>query len=411
MNDWQAFSLNRFRLLLGLVLAGTFVAGSVWWSRHVLAHHGMPRGGSPFGDTSDLGRDRPLAIGPSSLKLLPASEAEREAICSRLDFLSREKPTSSLCLHLLRIHGPAAVVDAGESGEPVKLLDALTDATASKAFFGSVALERTRHGARYPTALRDPLNADAAQESHRDQCLAAFAELGLPLSTPLRIEGEALALRDVLRDSIAEFHLWQSEITWTAVAYALYLPPQSEWQNRYGERASFDDIVHELLGRPFDKASCAGAHLLYSMIVMARADAQIPVLSDGTRKRLWDQLENAARALAATQEPDGGWRGDWYRGVAGVALKGDSFVDPTDVHSRLVATGHLTECLLYVPAELQLAKDCLRRAGLWLQSALRAASAEDLKQDFCPYTHAICAVRQMMFMGSEPSRLDGHRDR
>src|SRR5207302_3298465 len=115
-------------------------------------------------------------------------------------------------------------------------------------------------GWRSPTGGAEGTARDPSMELHRDQTLAAFAELGLPLSFTLQGDGGTGTLRDVLDDSLANFHLGQKELAWTALAYALYLPPVKSWINRYGERFGFDQLVSEMLDRPLDAESCGGTH-------------------------------------------------------------------------------------------------------------------------------------------------------
>lgn len=113
---------------------------------------------------------------------------------------------------------------------------------------------RTRTGIR-----SNPLCvALGGTEKHRDQLLASVAEVGLPLSLPVQIDGETFALRELLRDSIANFHLQQEEIPWTAIAYTLYLPPQRAWVNKLGERTTFDELAEAVIAVPPHKSSCGG---------------------------------------------------------------------------------------------------------------------------------------------------------
>jgi hypothetical protein len=155
------------------------------------------------------------------------------------------KMTPSLCLHLLHLYGLEETFPYSDVESGTKLLDMLTNDRIGQPFFGVAPLIRTRSGIRFQgePGLR-------ASESHRDQCLASFGELGLPLSYPLLVDGQNHTLRDVLCDSVANFHLKQAELNWTALAYILYLPPSRKWVNRYGEQYSFDDVVRNLLHRP-----------------------------------------------------------------------------------------------------------------------------------------------------------------
>jgi hypothetical protein len=354
-------------------------------------------------DSADLARDQPLAIRPLVRGLLPVRPEDEEWLRRQIPPLDRARNVVSLCLHTLRVHGLEVRFAHPELNSSAAMLELLTDEEAGRAYFGSPALVRTRTGIRYPPVV----GQEKWQESHRDQVLASFAELGIPLSHPLRLDEGTFSVRDVLRDSIANFHLRQEELVWTALAYALYLPPQRDWVNRYGERTSFDELVNELLVCPLDKASCVGTHLLYVLIVLARVDQQEALLDDVTRERLWQSLRETTGAAIANQWPDGSWSVDWYKGLPGrpgpVALS----PDPNTRYLRLLTTGHLAEFLLYLPAEHQVHPSCLKRAASWLYEQLRSASRDETEANYCPYAHAACALRQLLTVPRE--KLSGRK--
>jgi hypothetical protein len=45
----------------------------------------------------------------------------------------------------------------------------------------------------------------------------------------------------------------------------------------------------------------------------------------------------------------------------------------------------------------------LAKAGLWLKRRIMSATAADKEQAFCPYTHAVCALKQIAFISTEPT--------
>jgi len=303
------------------------------------------------------------------------------------------------------VHGLTARFPERDLPSSEAILELLTSADAGRKYFGSPAFIRTRSGVRFPTAARSVLVPSIGWESHRDQVLAAFGELGIPLTQPLRFDDTTLSVRDALRDSIANYHAGQDELMWTGLAYALYLPPIRSWLNRYGERTSFDELVTELLGRPLDRSPCAGTHLVYTLTVLARADQQQPVLTEPVRDRLWQRLRQARDAALATQEPDGSWPLDWNRGLLAKAGGREMGLDVDSLSSRLLTTGHLAEWLLCLPVELAVPDSCLERAGWWLHEQLRAATPELVQDSFCPYTHA---ARVVLLLTGPP---EGHSPR
>jgi hypothetical protein len=294
----------------------------------------------------------------------------------------------SFYLHFLRLHGKAARFPRRPSFPPVPVLDLLTDEALSRQYFQAPSILLTPHGARFCMTPAAPLASTRHLEAHRDQCLALLAELGVPLTQPLRFADREADLREVLRDSLANFHPHQHELEWTALCYALYLPPLRAWANRFGERATFDDLAGQLLGRRPEKSPCAGTHLVYALTVLARADEAVPVLSPEVRQQLRARLASAVRACLDAQAPDGSWSPDWHRALADGAP--DRPPRRPSLADRLLATSHLAEWLLYLPDDLQVPGPVLLRAARWLHARFQDAPPDVIHQQYCPFSHAAC---------------------
>jgi len=259
---------------------------------------------------------------------------------------------------------------------------------------------QTPFGWRFPTGGYEGVRRDLSLELHRDQTLAALAELGLPLSHPLHGMSGSGTVRDVLADSLANFHLDQEELAWTALAYSLYLRPTRSWTNRYDEAFCFDDLASTVLDRPLDAESCGGTHLLYSLTVLARVDQQTPVLSAAVRERLWKYLQRAVDAAVGTQQPDGSWHSGWnYTSLPKGAPQGWSYKDGGT--ERIAATGHIAEWMLYLPEALQVRPHTLKQAGCWLKKELSETPLELKEERYCPDSHAACVLRQIAFVSEE----------
>jgi hypothetical protein len=338
-------------------------------------------------EAADAARPVPLRIGPRARHALDLGPEDRARVSRQIRPFDRQHNMLSLCLHVLRVHGLSARFAEGDLPSSEAILELLTSEEASRKYFGHPAMIRTRSGVRYPTA-GVVMAPSSGWESHRDQVLAAFGELGIPLTQPLRFPDATLSVRDVLQDSLANYQADQGELMWTGLAYALYLPPSRSWLNRFGERTTFDDLASELLARPLNRSPCAGTHLIYTLTVLGRADQQEPVLTGAVRERLWQRLRQARDAALATQEPDGSWPLDWNRALLADTEQKQQAPDITDPDSRLLTTGHLAEWLLYLPEELAVPESCLRQAGWWLYERLRVASPDQVRDNFCPYAHA-----------------------
>lgn len=337
-------------------------------------------------------RTEPLVIKPMARSIMPLPPMEYTWICQQVQPPTAGKISVVQCYHLLRVHGLTANFQTKSFKCGEDILKILTDAEKGKSCFGYPTIIRTRTGFRFPTRRG---MGELAFEYHRDQCLATFAELALPLSFPLRVDAESSCIGDVLQDSISNFHLRQEELAWTALAYAHYLPPQCEWQNRYGERFSFDDLAAALIDRPLSDESCGGVHLLMALTALERADREILVLSDLMRQRIKTWLNRCVGIVLETQASNGSWGQDWNRSLLSSSSTWNNRPDSEKV--RLLLTGHLAEWMLYLPENYKTPNESLRRAGEWLYSRLRQSSLEDQQRDFCPYAHAVCAIRHIAF--------------
>jgi len=353
-------------------------------------------GGSPSkakeAQVVESGTGVPLRIRPLVRPLF--TKDSPEAVCtSRVLQEPQQGPLNvSYCCHLLRLYGLEAFRHPRfASGREV--VSAITDQRLSESFFGEPIFFQTRSGIRY----RDPaIQKIVNGENHRDICIASFAELGLPLSTPMTMaDGRVFSLAELLRDSVENFDIKQRELAWTAVAYAFYLPPRRGWTNRYRESFTFDDVANALMRTPLHQVSCGGTHLLYALTVLWRVDSSVPCLSEPVREALTRHLRQQAALAVKSQAKEGYWTLDWHATATEESAVG-RISPPDTLSTRLLATGHLLEWLEMLPGELQPSADVYRRAARWLGAALAEGFPAKHANDFCPCVHAICAVRRLI---------------
>src|SRR5262249_41994153 len=149
-----------------------------------------------------------------------------------------ERPRSrtlSNMLHVLRLYGPhhGEIMPPAAHAEP--WLEVLLDHDRSRARFqGQATLIDTRDGIRCREVERDAGRGQPERQSHPDQLLAVLGELGVPLDRPVSTAGGARTVAALLADSLANFDLDKREPEWTALAYALYLPPRKQWTDKFG---------------------------------------------------------------------------------------------------------------------------------------------------------------------------------
>lgn len=325
----------------------------------------------------------------SSLLSLPEKEL---ALCFGRISPPSQPHTTSFYLHILRLHGVNATLPHATFDSSHSLLRILTEDGAGRQYLGAPVPRQTRHGVALVGNAESAAAFERTSESHRDQILAAFGELGIPLSQPLTIGEETFTLADVLSDSIANFHLGQQELQWTALAYAVYLSPTREWTNKFGDTTTFDMLVARLIESPLWESSCAGTHLVSTLTTIYRVDTEnTPILAPPTRETLRERLEQFAKCACETQKTDGSWDLEWYRG----ALRDSKRILPTDstLADRLLVTGHLAEWLLYLPEDFGVPDHVIKNAALWLLPVLTAQSVRQTAESICPSTHAACVLK------------------
>lgn len=331
-----------------------------------------------------------VAVVPMSLKPVgrfefPVSAAEREWYRTQLVPRNRDF-NESQCLHMLHVHGVDATFRDCAFGTGKDLLRLLLDSDAATKQFGQPCFVRTRFGLRVP----DHPQESRSDESHRDQTLAVLGHLGLPSDTQITLGNEVGTIREAIHDSIATFDLSIEELEWSALTYALYLPPAKSWENRFGKRFTFDMLVDALRSKSFRKASCGGSHLLSSLTMILRSDQQCTILSEKCRHGLVEFLASACTTAVATQRDDGSWSINWHRRIV---TKPELSLARDNALERLIATGHIAEWMLYLPKALQPPEEVYRKAALWLASELRRV-AEMQAELFCPFTHGLVVVQR-----------------
>lgn len=259
------------------------------------------------------------------------------------------------------------------------ILSAFLDDGRAREHFGDSVVISTRWGLRYPTRQvgRIP-QGSVGNESHRDQTLAALAEIGLAPRTRIRAADGTYTLEDVLKDSIAGFHLDQKELAWTAAAFAVLLQSPT-WTNRFGERCDFDQVTQELLRRGYEEGSCGGTHGLQTLTLILLRDQRVPVLSKQVRELLTAELMRCAEAIEHTQSADGSWSRNWSH-----PAKEHTVLE----ESRLVVTSHLAEWILLLPRAARPARHCLEASVEWLRRYVSDDTKWDIERDFCPLSHA-----------------------
>jgi hypothetical protein len=293
------------------------------------------------------------------------------------------EPSFALYTHLLLLDG-AKASDPSQGGAQ-NILTILTDSRLLKKRLGRSGLIKTPHGVAYQAA-------EDGGETHRDQVLGALAQCNVPLEFPILVDDQRFSLRDLLNDSIANFHLKREELAWTADAYVSYLPDAAGWTNKYGVTYRFDDLASSLLNTSLSQASCGGLHVVGALTHILKAHRRSPIISNRLARSIEGFLDQCLKATIDTQHSDGSWSSSWTHELTPGSPSSNVVLDDSSPRTKLVVTGHLLEWIFAAPID-GVPEDVTQAASKYLAGSLQALPSEDLGGQFCPVTHAILALQ------------------
>jgi hypothetical protein len=224
------------------------------------------------------------------------------------------------------------------------------------------------------------------RSEHRDQTLSTLAELRICLNDKIETREGSRFIAELLATSISEFHLDQEEISWTASAFASYLPPQTTWWNRYGEGFSFDALVQEMMSRKLNRESCRGLHLVMSLTNILKIDRESCILAPEIREGLTAYLQGKLADAVDSQLEVGAWPPLWSR--SGFSEINEYTPEDNNVN-RVMVTGHMLEWFHMLPPDMKPPIDVVETGSSWVLGNLRSTPEVTVNHDYCPYTHAV----------------------
>jgi hypothetical protein len=194
-------------------------------------------------------------------------------------------------------------------------------------------------------------------EGHFGQLLKALAEGDVPSAHAVTTaSGRVGTIADLFQDAVLRFS-FARELEFITCDLVYWLPlGQRTWTNEYGSDVSFDDLMKELLARPYGKGACGGCHLPYAIVLILRLDEVSPVLSPSRRQEAISWLEGLAWHLETHQSSYGGWDRGWPGETPVRFMWGDPVLD------RLTVTGHHLEWMALAPPQVLPSREVIRRA-------------------------------------------------
>lgn len=302
-----------------------------------------------------------------------------------------ENRTVSDLLHTLLIRGKDAELQVGEEVR-VRIIDVLTDCQYWDRFFdGESVLFKTKYGIQCAGATVSYKTLNQKRQSHVDQLIGVFGEIGVPPSFPIFTRQGGGSVGDVIRDSVANFSLQAEELEWTAVAYAQYLEVDS-WCNKFGQKFTFGQLVGELISRYRKKtASCGGTHIVTSLVFIANSQEPKRFLTNSEADLLREFLAGCVLDAVESQNGAGGWSYGWNDPTFNIV----SYDSKADFEMELLVTGHTLEWLRILPQELVPDSQVFERGAARVLQLLSVSGVLNSYDNYCQRTHALRSVREL----------------
>ncbi|MDA7951873.1 MAG: hypothetical protein MPJ24_10345 [Pirellulaceae bacterium] len=285
--------------------------------------------------------------------------------------------------------GPTYAVTKKEQLYGEKLRQLMLHHPTFNSQFGLGILPLLQEG---PEGVRFRTQEGVYTSTHVDHTMACLAEVGTPLSHPIVLpSGKELTFGDVVLQSLADFSLNQEEYEWSAMTYALFLPPVREWKTTEGQMVSFDLMCQRLMRQKMPQGVCLGNHRIYSLVLILRVDEQqadeAKIISPETRQQVMDYLLRQTQILSNTQHPNGFWNANWpFEKPPSPQPATEGQIDT--LGDRLLATGHILEWWAMAPEELRPEPFVVKRASQWMVKTIDSLTEEEVVDYYTYLSHA-----------------------
>jgi len=236
-----------------------------------------------------------------------------------------------------------------------------------------------------PEGLAVRWNKEPGASVHHDHWLASLTEAGISIDH--EVYGPSLrrnmTIRNVLEESLRDFRLDEREAEWTAMAFGLWIAPETKaWTGGDGRHYSFDLIARRLMRGEKQLGVCVGTHRVYSLAVLLRLDEQYSILSPGMKKRVFGYLTSVRDAITKSQLPDGHWPSNWPDGEEAASKPIEEAL-----YKQVIATGHHLEWMAIAPKELHVSEEHLQKAFAWVIRTTKAQTPKEILERYTFFSH------------------------
>jgi hypothetical protein len=174
-------------------------------------------------------------------------------------------------------------------------------------------------------------------QGHSAQYLAILAQCRVAATSPMVVRGKRFTVNDLIEEEKLACKSG-TELTFSLIALAHYLPTDATWQNREGETWSLERLVEEEIVQPIRGAACGGTHRLFGLSYGCQRRLRATGELDGAYLRA-DRYVRDFQNFTVTklQNRDGSFSTEWFKYPAD---------REDDVDRKIQTTGHILEWLV-----------------------------------------------------------------
>jgi hypothetical protein len=233
-------------------------------------------------------------------------------------------------------------------------------------------------------------------QGHRGQFLAMLAQSKVDSGYPMRIEGKAFKVADLIEYEKRTCEAG-TELTFKLIALTHYLKHDEKWKNTRGEDWDLPRLIREELKQPVVGSACGGTHRMTGFSYAVRRHQARGLFMDGQWERSRKFIDDYHEYTFNLQNRDGSFSTNWF------ASRGD-LADP---QRRLQTTGHILEWLVYSLPEDDLQDKKMVQAVEYLNQLL--SEGKGTRWEIGPLGHALHALAlydERVFGGRPGKRAD-----
>ena len=334
---------------------------------------------------SPMLKDQPWQVRPLYDHPFVIADEQLELVLQKLHPAFSQNPTKiNFVDHAIRMWGEDATFD-DEAFSGKRMLNLLLNNEAFSTVWGSSTplIQKSAHGIRVNTQQGRP------SVSHVDHLMGTLAEIGVPLSHPVRTPQGSDQVGSILRHALATLRVNQREYEWTTLAAAFYAQNGKPWYSADGQLIDFNVLARRIMRQQQPQGVCYGQHRLYTLTMLLRIDDLMAakesdrLLSSKIRKEVMTYLLSMTQRLFHSQSPDGYWDGNWPSADEPIP---DPTTDP--LSRRILATGHVLEWWAMAPKELHPPRHTIVNAAQWLAREIEAMDQDKIEKNYTFLTHA-----------------------